>query len=171
MLRGHYPDLPTRVETDSSGLYIRAHYDHPLLSSWEKNGDSSSVDSKYFVQNIFHLHGFPDPIVSDSDAKFTSNFLSTWSDPASIQYLFASWSRWGNWCLIRALCHERLLDMSNLPSFRWNRSRSTNVQTRLRSLCSIEETLPRHIAQDNTGLLERCPISSVLFSETIRPIM
>jgi hypothetical protein len=32
--------------------------------------------SKLFIQNIFHLHGFPKAIVSDRDPKFTSTCSS-----------------------------------------------------------------------------------------------
>ena len=30
--------------------------------------------AKIFMKDIFRLHGFPKPIVSDRDPKFTSNF-------------------------------------------------------------------------------------------------
>ena len=39
-----------------------------------KKIDSAQQISEVFCKNIYKLHGFPKIIVSDRDAKFTSNF-------------------------------------------------------------------------------------------------
>ena len=39
-----------------------------------KNTDSAKQIAEVFCKNIYNLHGFPKIIVSDRDAKFTSNF-------------------------------------------------------------------------------------------------
>jgi hypothetical protein len=79
--------------------------------------DNASHVADFFFSKIVHLHGVPNTIISDKDAKFLSHFWRT------------LWLKLGTKLLFSTTCHPQTDDQTEVV----NRTLSTILQAVLKS--------------------------------------